>query len=120
MKDIVNESLLFDFYGSLLTEKRQEVMSLYYEEDMSLSEISEELGISRPAVHDSLKSSEKKLAEYEKKLGLVEKYRKRSLLTGKISEELDALEKESSEIHDEAFIKKIAELKVLIAQLERD
>ena len=50
MNRIVRESLLFDFYGELLTAKKRRVMSLYHEENWSLAEIAEELGISRAAV----------------------------------------------------------------------
>lgn len=71
MNRIVRESLLFDFYGELLTAKKRKVMSLYHEENWSLAEIAEELGISRAAVYDSLKSAEKRLEEYEEKLGML-------------------------------------------------
>ena len=71
MNRIVRESLLFDFYGELLTAKKRRVMSLYHEENWFLAEIAEELGISRAAVYDSLKSAEKRLEEYEKKLGML-------------------------------------------------
>ena len=71
MNEIAKESLLFDFYGNLLTEKKRRVMELYHEEDLSLAEIAENFGISRAAVHDSLKSAERQLADYERKLGMV-------------------------------------------------
>ena len=61
MNDIARESLLYDFYGSLLTSKKRHVMELYHEENLTLSEIAEETGVSRAAVHDSLKSAEQKL-----------------------------------------------------------
>ena len=73
MNDIARESLLYDFYGSLLTSKKRHVMELYHEENLTLSEIAEETGVSRAAVHDSLKSAEQKLEEYEDKLGMVAK-----------------------------------------------
>ncbi len=63
--------LLYDFYGSLLTSKQQEVMRLYYEHDLSLGEIAAELKISRQAVHDILKRAERSLEAYEAKLGLL-------------------------------------------------
>ena len=71
MDRIAEESLLFDYYGNLLTEKKRRVMELYHEENLSLSEIAEEFGITRAAVHDSLKSARKQLAGYEERLGLV-------------------------------------------------
>lgn len=67
---------LFAFYGQLLTEKQQEILRLYYIDDLSLGEISENLGISRQAVYDTLKRSNKLLEEYEKKLGLLKKFSK--------------------------------------------
>ncbi|MCX7903735.1 MAG: putative DNA-binding protein [Caloramator sp.] len=67
-------TMLMDFYGNLLTEKQRMIMSYHYEEDMSLSEISEVMNISRQAVHDIIKRSEKTLLDYEKELGLVEKF----------------------------------------------
>lgn len=60
--------ILYDYYESLLNEKQREYFSLYYFDNLSLSEIGEELGVSRNAVHKSLKSVEKLLIEYEDKL----------------------------------------------------
>lgn len=71
MKDVLRVSLLFDFYGPLLTEKQQELVKQYYLEDLSLAEIAEGAGVSRQAVHDLIKRAESALEEYERKLGLV-------------------------------------------------
>ncbi len=68
------EALLFDFYGELLTDKQKAVFEEAYVYDCSLSEIAEEHGISRQGVHDMLKRSQKTLADYETKLGLVRKF----------------------------------------------
>ena len=73
LDDIARLCLLNDFYGPLLTQKQQEVLRLYYEDNLSLAEIAGEFGISRQGVHDTLKSAEHALAEYESKLGLVAK-----------------------------------------------
>ena len=67
----INE--LYDLYGSLLTKKQQEIIELYYCEDLSLSEISEQFNISRNAVYDCLKKGIKQLENYEKELKLLEK-----------------------------------------------
>jgi uncharacterized protein len=67
---------MLDFYGGLLTEKQKQIMSYHYEEDMSLSEISEIHNISRQAVHDIIKRTEKILFDYENELGLVKRYLK--------------------------------------------
>ena len=77
MDQIAATSILFDIYGGLLTEKKREVMVLYHEENLSLSEIAEEQGVSRAAVHDALKSAEKNLRDYEHKLGLAAAYMRR-------------------------------------------
>ncbi|MBC7074468.1 MAG: YlxM family DNA-binding protein [Syntrophomonadaceae bacterium] len=66
--------LLKDFYGALLTEKQQDVINLYYENDLSLSEIADNLNITRQAVHDLLKRAESALEDYECRLGLVKKF----------------------------------------------
>ena len=77
-------NILYDFYGCLLTEKQQDIITLYYQEDLSLAEIAEDLGISRAAVNDHLKRTIKIMQEYEKKLQLVQKYDKRMQIYDKI------------------------------------
>ncbi len=84
-------SLLYDFYGRLLTDKKRQVIELYHEEDMSLSEIASELGITRAAVHDSLKSAERALESYEEKLGLVDRFLKTEAAFREITERLNRL-----------------------------
>ena len=79
MKDDIEKveyaSMLYDFYGNLLSDARKEVMALYHEDNLSLSEIAEELGQTRQAVHYTLRKAEKALESYEEKLGLVSAYR---------------------------------------------
>ena len=67
-------SLLFDFYGETLTEKQRELFDLYYNEDLSLSEIAEHAGITRQGVRDAVKRAEHALQEMEDRLGLVSRY----------------------------------------------
>lgn len=77
-------NFLLDAYEPLLTDKQQEVLDLYYKEDFSLSEIAENLKISRAAVNDHIKRSTQILMEYEKKLKLVQKYETRSSIYDKM------------------------------------
>ncbi len=67
-------SLLLDFYGETLTERKRSVMSFYYNEDLSLAEIADEVGISRQGVRELIKKSESELTELEEKLGLVSRF----------------------------------------------
>ncbi len=61
---------LLDFYGDILPERRRDIMDLYYNDDLSLSQIAEQMGITRQAVRDSIKKTEIELFFYEEKLGL--------------------------------------------------
>lgn len=71
---------LYDFYYPLLTSKQQSYMSLYYHSDLSLSEIAEEFSVSRQAVYDTIKRTEQMLEEYEQKLMLYKKFKRRQQL----------------------------------------
>ena len=73
IEKMVEIGLLFEQYKELLTDKQKEIVALYYEEDYSLGEISENLNVSRQGVYDTLKRSEKILRDYEEKLHLVSK-----------------------------------------------
>ena len=68
-----NISYLLDFYGEILPEKKRGVMELYYNEDLSLSEIAEQIGISRQGVRDIVKKTEEELFFWEEKLGLAKR-----------------------------------------------
>ena len=72
--DTLQMTMLFDFFSDLLTEKQRDYFDLYYNEDLSLSEIAERAGISRQGVHDIITRAEKSLAEIEDKTGVVKKW----------------------------------------------
>jgi predicted DNA-binding protein YlxM (UPF0122 family) len=67
-------SLLYDYYGALLGKRQNEIFRLYHEDNLTLAEIAEELGVSRQAVHNALKKAEQALFEFERDLGLVAKH----------------------------------------------
>ncbi len=73
MSDKIKVSVLLDNYGMLLSEKQRNIMECYYYDDLSLSEISENEGITRQGVRDILKRCETSLIEYDNKLALIEK-----------------------------------------------
>lgn len=64
---------LLDFYGELLSERKRTVMDMYYNEDLSLAEIANEIGISRQGARDIIKKCEEELFFFEEKLGLAQK-----------------------------------------------
>ncbi|MDD6175290.1 MAG: YlxM family DNA-binding protein [Firmicutes bacterium] len=68
-------SMLYDFYGAVLTEKQRDVIELYYNEDLSLAEISQNEGITRQGVRDAIKRAEQQMFEMEAQLGLVKRFR---------------------------------------------
>ena len=80
IEKMIEIGLLFEQYKDLLTEKQREIVSLYYEENYSLGEISENLNVSRQGVYDTLKRSEKILRDYEDKLKLVSQLKEQEKL----------------------------------------
>jgi predicted DNA-binding protein YlxM (UPF0122 family) len=66
---------LLDFYGEMLNERRRTVLDMYYNEDMSLSEIAEALGITRQGARDLIKKAGDELLLFEEKLGMAKKFR---------------------------------------------
>lgn len=66
--------LLFDIYGEMLTKKQQDFIGYYYNDDLSLAEIAENEGITRQGVRDAIKRAEAQLFEFEKHLGLYERF----------------------------------------------
>ena len=91
----VEISMLWQIYGKLLTDKQNEYIDYYYNQDLSLSEIAENEEITRQAVRDNLKKGENNLFEYEEKLGVMKKTLEKEEKIEKIISEIKILEKEN-------------------------
>ena len=90
-------SMLWQIYGKLLTEKQYKIIDYYYNKDFSLSEISENEGITRQAVRDIIKKGEKKLFEYEEKLLFMKRTINQEKLVHNILVNLNKIQKDSSD-----------------------
>ena len=74
LEEIAELSLLYDFYGNLLSEKQRRYFELYNEDNLSLTEIAQECGVSKQAVSKNLKTAEGALRAFEDKMGLLKEY----------------------------------------------
>ncbi len=86
----VDIAFLSAFYGGMLTEKQRRILSLHCDEDLSLGEIAEDVGISRQAVHETLIRAAARLTEMEEKLGVAARFRR---MQSGLEEALDFLQK---------------------------
>ena len=116
MEKFVEQTLLYDFYGELLTSKQRQVYESVVLEDYSLSEVAQELGISRQGVHDALKNAEKALLDYEQKLRLVEKFQKSRQAINKIDGIIDEMVEEN---RDEKLTGRLRSIKTIIDELDQ-
>ncbi|MCR5439417.1 MULTISPECIES: YlxM family DNA-binding protein [unclassified Selenomonas] len=107
MEQLLYLSALFDLYGALLTEKQQECLRMHLFEDFSLSEIGEELGISRQAVYDNIHRSEKAMEAYEEKLGLVRRYQAERQELAEIYESIEGLKTSENASKVEAVLNRL-------------
>lgn len=109
-EEIVELSLLFDFYGEMLGEHKKKIFEDYVLNDLSLAEIAEEEGISRQGVHDVVKRCTRQLKEYEAALHLVEKFQRMKNKLTRASELLNVSEKAADSVN-------IAEAKKLLSEM---
>ncbi len=84
-------AVLLDNYGKLLTKRQQEALSLFYEEDLSLAEIAQQLGGSRQAIHDLIHRGEKQLLEYEAILHNAAAAKRREIVLEEIHKYIDGI-----------------------------
>jgi uncharacterized protein len=109
MEKIVEQAMLYDFYGELLTEHQRQIYEDVVFENLSLGEIAQEEGVSRQAVHDIVKRCDKALSEYEEKLKLVQKFIR-------IKEKIEEIDRLSEQYEDgtmqdrESFGAKVREI----------
>ena len=89
-------NLLLDYYGEMLTNKQREVMDFYYNEDLSLSEISEHVNVTRQGVHDLIKRSEASLMELDEKLRFVSRFDEIRIAANEIEEALSTAKRLNS------------------------
>ena len=106
MELIVKKALLYDFYGELLTEHQKNIYSDYILNDIGISEIAAERGISRQSVHELVKRCDKILQDYEDKLHLVDKF----LNAKKFVAEINVLAARYNETKDSALVDRIKEI----------
>ena len=102
MEKIVKQGLLYDFYGALLNDHQRSIYESVVYDNMSLSEIASEQGISRQGVHDLIKRCDKTLEEYENRLHLVERFMA-------IKEEVETIEMKAESAEIKAIAAKILE-----------
>jgi hypothetical protein len=120
MLKIVELSLLYDFFGQLLTEKQQRVFELYYDDDLSLGEIAENLNITRQAVYDNLRRAEKLLYNYEKKLKLVDKFLNQQEKIIKIKINILECKNKVEMIQNKELLKMIENIENILNELSTD
>jgi predicted DNA-binding protein YlxM (UPF0122 family) len=113
VEDRIKTSFLIDYYKELLTEKQKYIMELYFNEDLSLAEISELTNTSRQAIFDIIKRCNKLLMDYESKLRLLEKNDEIKSSKELIIQKIDELQKSTDK---KEFIDLIQEIKNMIVE----
>lgn len=112
---MIEISMLYDFYGQLLTAKQQELLRLYHEDNYSLSEIAEEFNISRQGVHDAVKKAEKALHEYENKLGLIRRFTAAEEALAEMDAEIEQILKEN--LHNKQLTDRLKHIKAIMDKI---
>lgn len=114
MNKILEQALLYDFYGELLTPHQKEIYEQFILDDLSLGEIAADAGISRQGVHDLIRRCQKALEGYEDKLHLVEKFLTVKEKVGEIDRILEAWEKEKED--PEEIVRQIRKISATIIE----
>ena len=111
----LRQAMLLDFYGELLTEKQRLCFDLHYNEDLSLSEIAEQCGISRQGVWENIRRAEGAMEDIEAKTGLIRRFEENRSALEKIRVELQSLAITGGQAHETA-VKAVEEISAVIAR----
>ena len=106
-------SYLLDFYGELLKPGVRQTIDLYYNDDLSLSEVATQCGITRQGVRDRIEKAKAQLYTYEEKLGLAQKFREIDSKLADITKRLDLLRQNAGSAHDREIRDIIEEVKTI-------
>ena len=112
--DAVEMLLLFDYYGDMLTERQRMCLDLRYNQDLSLAEIAEELGVSRQGVHDNITRAEVHLAKMEEKTGCV----RRNLQSRQAMQAILTIAKDLEQYPDRKVREAIEKITALASSIE--
>ena len=113
LEEIVLLSILYDFYGELLTDHKKQIFEDYVLNDLSLSEIATEQGISRQGVYDIVKRCTAELKEYESKLSLMQKFQS-------MKEKVNTIKDIVEEASEYKTLNKVNEISVLAEEILKE
>ena len=114
-------TMLFDFYGDVLTDRQKEFYDLYYNEDLSLSEIAENYGISRQGVRDVIVRAEATLTELEDKTGIIKRFHRMQEQFAAMDTTVDALLKRNEAEHQDNTLEELClQLKNTLSELRQE
>ena len=115
----VELSMLYDFYGALLKENQRQIFEEYILDDYSLSEIAQDMGITRQGVHDALKRTTARLQGYEDKLGLVRRFQEQKKQMKQVHRQLQELDEQGKiDLSDAPFQQILEELREVLEEEE--
>ena len=114
-------TLLYDFYGDMLTDRQKEFYDLYYNEDLSLAEIAENYGITRQGVRDVIVRAEATLTELEDKTGIIRRFHKMQDQFTQIGQALDCIEQRNeSRFQDDVLEGLCIQIRDVLSQLKQE
>ena len=117
LKEQYELTILYDYYSGLLKESQREILSDYYFNDLSLSEIADERGISRQGVHDTIKRCSKSLMEFEEILGLAAKQKLIKTNIKKIDSFINDISIKDNEINQTSKAE-LSQIKALLEEIK--